>query len=200
MFRHPGTITGCWFIGSKELLSLKNVLVFIINFRDTTVYAISTEKHGLPEIMKLLGDIILRPNITEEELQHARQTALYEMEDMEMRPEQEAIILEMMHCAAWNNNTLGHPRYCPQENADKITREEILRFMKTNYQPDRMVVSGVGVEHAELVDLTNEYFNFSQTTWENEGIQSSPVNQEVAQYTGGDMRVSKLHEHKITYR
>jgi processing peptidase subunit alpha len=170
--------------GRKELIHFN-----LFYYSDTTVYAISTELHGVPRLMRLLADAVLRPKITEEELHHARQTALYEIEDMQMRPEQEMVILEMTHAAGWQNNSLGFPRYCPQESSESITREEILRFMKTNFRPERIVVSGVGVDHQELVDLTKEYFDFGQTTWEAEGVQGKPIVDEVAKYTGGELKV-----------
>lgn len=163
----------------------------LLFLRDTTVYAISTEVEGVESLMRLLADVVLRPDITEEELQNAKQTVQYEQEDMQMRPEQEMIILEMLHAAAWNNNTLGYPRYCPMENADKVTRKEILQFKKANYNPSRMAISGVGVDHKLLVDLAKEYFETKDTTWEAEGISVKGEEDLAAVYTGGDNRVSR---------
>lgn len=163
-----------------------------VDFRDTTVYAISTESHGVEKLMRLLSDVILRPQVTDEEIQNARQTAMYEIEDMQMRPEQEIVILEMIHAAAYSGNTLGYPRYCPVENAEGITRNEILRFMKTNFQPERMVISGVGVDHKELVDLAKEYFITDNTTWNSEGIKTEKQKEIPAVYSGGDSRVSNI--------
>lgn len=36
--------------------------------RDTFVYAASAERHGLDTITKILGDVVLRPQVTEEEV------------------------------------------------------------------------------------------------------------------------------------
>lgn len=140
--------------------------------------------------MRLLADCVLRPQVTDEEVLSAQQTVQYEIEDMQMRPEQEMIILEMIHAAAWDNNTLGFPRYCPPENAGNVTRQEILQFKHTNYQPVRMAVSGVGVEHKLLVDLAKEYFNMDTTTWTKEGVQAKESGDLTSSYTGGDNRVS----------
>lgn len=36
--------------------------------RDTFVYAASAERHGLDTVVQILGDIVLRPRITQEEV------------------------------------------------------------------------------------------------------------------------------------
>ena len=36
--------------------------------RDTFVYAASAERHGLDKVTEVLGDIVLRPKITEDEV------------------------------------------------------------------------------------------------------------------------------------
>lgn len=38
--------------------------------RDTFVYAASAERHGLDTVVQILGDIVLRPQITEEEVKN----------------------------------------------------------------------------------------------------------------------------------
>lgn len=157
------------------------------------MYAISAEARGLEKVMHLLADAVLRPHITTPGLQAARLAAKYEWEDMQMRPDQETILLEKVHAAAWGDNTLGLPRYCPPENIDNITRDHILSYMRLNFQPPRIVVSGVGVEHNELVDLTKMYFVSSQPAWEEKDFNITGPNQpdkSVAKYIGGYLKVS----------
>lgn len=36
--------------------------------RDTFVYAASAERHGLDTVVQILGDIVLRPQITQDEV------------------------------------------------------------------------------------------------------------------------------------
>jgi processing peptidase subunit alpha len=36
--------------------------------RDSFIYAASAERHGLDKVMEVLGDIVLRPTLTEEEV------------------------------------------------------------------------------------------------------------------------------------
>jgi len=161
--------------------------------RDITVYALSADSRGIRPMMELLGDAVFNPLLSEEEIQQAKTSVMYEMEDMQMRPEQEGLIMEMIHAAAWSNNTLGNPRFCPAETAGSISRNDILRFMKRNFTPDRIVVSGVGVEHKELVDLTKEFLDVSKSTWNKEGVSLDGISltDEPAKYSGGEIRVDK---------
>ena len=65
--------------------------------RDTFIYAASIENHGLDTAVKILGDVVLRPNITPEEIEDARMAIRFELEDMNMRPDQQALLVEMVH-------------------------------------------------------------------------------------------------------
>jgi processing peptidase subunit alpha len=161
--------------------------------RDTTVFAISTEVRGVERMMHLLADVLFYPSISEDDLSSARTAAIYEMEDMQMKPEQEAVLLEMIHAAAWGNQTLGLPRYCPPENAERVTREDLLRFMKTYVKPNRMVISGVGVDHQELIDMTNMYFNHSQATW---NVENIPAKSDTAEAIKAIYTPSMIKEEK----
>ena len=56
--------------------------------RDTFLYAASVENRGLEATIEILGDVVLRPRITEEELELTRQTIRFELEDIHLRPDQ----------------------------------------------------------------------------------------------------------------
>lgn len=65
--------------------------------RDTFIYAASAYTSGLEDVMKLLGEVTLRPNITNEEVDAARQAINFELETLNMRPEQEVLLMDMIH-------------------------------------------------------------------------------------------------------
>lgn len=65
--------------------------------RDTFVYAASAERHGLDKVTEVLGDIVLRPQLTEDEINIARQNIQFELETLATRPEQESILMDMIH-------------------------------------------------------------------------------------------------------
>ena len=51
---------------------------------------------------------------------------------------------ELIHAAAYQNQTLGNPKFCPLENAEKIDSKILYSFMKAHYKPERMVLACVG--------------------------------------------------------
>lgn len=158
--------------------------------RDTFIYAASAYTSGLDEVIKLLSEATLRPLMTEEEVDGARQSIHFELETLNMRPEQETLLMDMIHVAAYRNNTLGLPKLCPQKNLGKINRELLFTYLSQHYLPKRMVVAGVGVEHQTLCNAVQKYFVEQKPIWETEHglFKTSNIigaDDSIAQYTGG---------------
>lgn len=156
--------------------------------RDTFLYAASIDRRGLETMVEILGDVVLRPNITEEELQFTRMAVQYEVEDAQMRPDQEPLMLEAIHAAAFSSNTLGLPKMCPIENTAGISRSILMKYLGTYHVPNRMVVAGVGVDHDELVRYVEDHFVNSPPGFE---LSKSHTDQSLAQYTGGLVTIEK---------
>ena len=72
---------------------------------------------GLEATVEILADVVLRPKLLEEEIEYARMAVSFELEDAGMRPDQEPLMVEAIHKAAYWNNTVGLPKICPTENA-----------------------------------------------------------------------------------
>lgn len=83
--------------------------------RDTTMYAVSADSKGLDTVVGLLADVVLQPRLTGEELERARRAVQFELEDLSMRPDPEPLLTEMIHEAAYRENTVGLHRFCPRE-------------------------------------------------------------------------------------
>ncbi|CAG9772471.1 unnamed protein product [Ceutorhynchus assimilis] len=157
--------------------------------RDTFIYAASAYTTGLTDVIQLLAEATLRPQITPYEVDGAKQAINFELETLHMRPEQETILMDMIHAAAYRDNTLGLPKLCPPQNLDKIDREMLFLYLSQHYTPKRMVVAGVGVEHERLVEAVQKYFVDNKPVWEVEPVvgrkQITGVDKSLAQYTGG---------------
>ncbi|KAL4720737.1 hypothetical protein ACJJTC_015243 [Scirpophaga incertulas] len=154
--------------------------------RDTTVYATSADSRGLEAVTQVLAEVTLRPQLSADEMEAARQAVAFELETLQMRPEQETILMDMIHAAAYKNNTLGLPKICPQENVNKIDRSIILKYLQNHYSPTRMVVAAVGVEHEPFVEYVQKYFIDMKPTWHGEEMHCKVnVDNSIAQYTGG---------------
>lgn len=68
--------------------------------RDTFVYATSTNVNGLEAVVQILSEAVLRPAITEQELEAARDAVQFELESLNMRPEQEPLLMDMIHAVS----------------------------------------------------------------------------------------------------
>ena len=65
--------------------------------RDTFIYAASAYTSGLDDVIHLLAEATLRPQITGDEIDAARQAISFELETLNMRPEQETLLMDMIH-------------------------------------------------------------------------------------------------------
>ncbi|XP_020345277.1 mitochondrial-processing peptidase subunit alpha-like isoform X2 [Oncorhynchus nerka] len=157
--------------------------------RDTTMYAVSAEVKGLDTVVSLLSDAVLQPRLLDEEIEMTRMAVRFELEDLNMRPDPEPLLTEMIHAAAYRGNTVGLPRFCPVDNVEKIDKKLLHTYLRSYYCPERMVLAGVGIEHEQLVACARKYLLDVKPVWG----ASTPTNVDlsVAQYTGGIVRMDK---------
>jgi mitochondrial-processing peptidase subunit alpha len=124
--------------------------------REALMYQSATFNSAVPTTIGLLAETIREPAITNEEVQQQLETAEYEIQEIWSKPE--LIIGELVHMAAYKDNTLGNPLLCPKERLPYINRGLIEKYRATFYKPERMVVAFAGVQHDEAVRLTKQYF------------------------------------------
>ncbi len=124
--------------------------------REALMYQSATFNSAVPTTVGLLAETIRDPVITDEEVQQQLETAEYEIQEIWSKPE--LIIGELVHMAAYKDNTLGHPLLCPKERLPFITSGLIEKYRDTFYKPERMVVAFAGVQHGEAVRLATQYF------------------------------------------
>jgi processing peptidase subunit alpha len=120
------------------------------------MYQSATFNSAVPTTVALLAETIRDPLITEQEVQEQLETASYEIGEIWSKPE--LILPELVHMAAYKDNTLGNPLLCPKERLTEIDKSVIEAYRKAFYRPERMVVAFAGVQHDEAVRLTEKYF------------------------------------------
>lgn len=124
--------------------------------RESMMYQAATFNNAIPTVVGLLAETIRDPQLTEEEVQQQLLTAEYEVTEIWSKPE--LIIPELVHTAAFKDNTLGNPLLCPKERLDLIDKNVIQSYRDAFYRPERMVVAFAGVPHAEAVKLAEQHF------------------------------------------
>lgn len=89
-------------------------------------------------------------------------------------------IPELMHQVAWQNNALGLPLWCDQFTVKNMTPDNLREFRSSFFQPNRIIVGGVGVEHERMVELSEQLFGDMDN-----GAEIAKV---PSRYTGGEIR------------
>ncbi|XP_037654178.1 mitochondrial-processing peptidase subunit alpha isoform X2 [Choloepus didactylus] len=174
----------------KFCLPWKNMVVSVTaRHQDTTMYAVSADSKGLDTVVGLLADVVLQPRLTDEELELTRLAVQFELEDLNMRPDPEPLLTELIHEAAYRGNTVGLHRFCPTENIAKIDRRVLHSYLSSYYTPDRMVLAGVGMEHEHLVECARRHLLGVRPAWGDWG--AAEADRSVAQYTGGIVKLER---------
>ncbi|KAG6268018.1 hypothetical protein E4U47_004869 [Claviceps purpurea] len=124
--------------------------------RESMMYQAATFNNAVPETVALLADTIRDPLITEEEVAAQIETARYEIAEIWGKPE--LILPELVHLAAYKDNSLGNPLLCPEKRLAEIVRDTVVQYREKFYAPDRMVLSFAGVNHNEAVGLAEQFF------------------------------------------
>ncbi|KAM3523560.1 hypothetical protein MY4038_008135 [Beauveria bassiana] len=129
--------------------------------RESMMYQAATFNGAVPEAVALLAETVRVPEVTEQEVAEQLETARYEIAEIWSKPE--LILPELVHTAAYKDNTLGNPLLCPEERLAEIGRDTVLRYRERFYRPERMVLAFAGVEHNVAVDLAKQYFGDAAT-------------------------------------
>ena len=154
--------------------------------RESLMYQSATFNSAVPDTVALLAESIRDPLITEEEVERQLETADYEIGEIWGKPE--LILPELVHMAAYKDNTLGKPLLCPRERLDAINRRTIEAYRKAFFRPDRIVVAFAGVEHDRAVGLVERWFgdmkgstSIEQQVLQGAAVDSSSTTQQQAQ-------------------
>lgn len=143
--------------------------------RESMMYQAATFNNAVPTAVEILAETIRHPQITEDEVAEQIETARYEIREIWSKPE--LILPELVHTAAFKDNTLGNPLLCPEERLGAIDRSTVLMYRDLFYRPERMVVAFAGVEHTEAVRLAEQHFGSmkkgSQSTISRTGSETS---------------------------
>ncbi|KAH8668173.1 peptidase M16 inactive domain-containing protein [Tricladium varicosporioides] len=124
--------------------------------RESLMYQSATFNSAVPTTVELLAETIRNPRITEEEVQQQLETAAYEIGEIWSKPE--LILPELVHMAAYKDNTLGNPLLCPKERLMEINKSVIESYRAAFFRPEKMVLAFAGVQHNEAVKLAEQYF------------------------------------------
>lgn len=124
--------------------------------RESIMYQAAVFNQDVESMLGIIAGTVRNPLITEREVSEQLDTAAYEITEIWAKPE--LILPELLHTAAYQDNTLGNPLLCPREQLPHIDASVVREYRDIFYRPDRLVVAFAGVEHDRAVKLTERYF------------------------------------------
>ena len=141
---------------AKEIDSVGGTLNAFTGREYTCFYA-KVIDHNLPLAIDLLSDIFLNSVIDLKDVEKERMVILQEIKMVEDTPDD--YVHDLFNRVCWGDHPLGFPIYGNSELVQSFQRDQLYRFFKENYPPDRIIVCAAGnLEHQEVVDLIDETF------------------------------------------
>ncbi len=141
---------------AKEIDSVGGTLNAFTGREYTCFYSKVIDKN-LPLAIDLLSDIFLHSIMEVKDVEKERMVILQEIKMVEDTPDD--YIHDFFNRVCWGDHPLGFPIFGTSELVQSFNREQILQFLKENYQPNRIIVCAAGnVKHQEVVDRIGETF------------------------------------------
>lgn len=125
--------------------------------RDYACYFAQVLEEFVPYAIDLLGDVLLNSVFSEAALEREKHAILCEQQGSHDNPEQRTH--ELMRSLLWPDHSLGRPILGDQDNLQAARREDLIYFLHTHYQPNRMVIAAAGnLHHEDIVAQVRDAF------------------------------------------
>ena len=119
--------------------------------KEHTCYYAKVLDENLPLAIDLLTDIFLHSSFDAEEIERERSVILQEISQAEDTPDD--YVHDLFNLDFFKDHPIGRPICGREQTVNGFSREDILGFFKSRYQPRRVIVSAAGnFRHSSLVD------------------------------------------------
>lgn len=149
--------------------------------REEVAYSVDVAREFVPLVVPLMVGNVLFPRLLPWEVK-ALTKKVKEGQDA-LAKDPDAMLSELLHRAAYCNNTLGLSPYASERCLSYFKPETIRSFFLDHFAPERMVLVGVNVAHSELAKWAMRSFA------DYNAIPMKKRDQPKAAYTGGDLRL-----------
>lgn len=167
-------------VKTLEQLGANNT-TFVKAGREETVYQVDVQREYVPLAIPLIIGNVLFPRLLPWEVKAAAKKVATARKELEESPD--AMVSELLHKAAYCNNTLGLSPVATDRSLAYFKPETIRSFLLDHFAPERMVLVGVNVAHSELSKWAMRSFA------DYNAIPLKPRPETKAAYTGGDLRL-----------
>jgi len=147
--------------------------------REEISYQVDVMREFVPLVIPLMVGNVLFPRLLPWEVKAAHKKVKEARDAMDA----DAMVSELLHKAAYCNNSLGFSSLASERSMSYFTPETIRSFMLDHFAPERMVLVGVNVAHSELTKWAMRSFA------DYNAIPLKKRDEVKAAYTGGDLRM-----------
>lgn len=148
--------------------------------RELILYQASVFNKDTNKMFECIAETIREPKFTALEVEEAKYSVEYELSELSYK--YDVFLPEMLHAAAYPDNTLGMPLYGSEESFTKITQDAVGKFHEKYYNPENTVIAMVGVNHEAAVKMAEAQLG----DW-SRSSDASRLQKARARYTGGEV-------------
>lgn len=149
--------------------------------REEIAYKVDVMREFVPLVVPLLIGNVLFPRLLPWEVKAVH--GKVQEARAALQNDADAMVSEMLHKAAFCNNTLGLSPLASERSLPYFTPETVRSYLLDHFAPERMVLVGVNVSNAELSKWAMRSFA------DYNAIPLQSRDKAEAQYTGGDLRI-----------
>ncbi|XP_014364730.2 cytochrome b-c1 complex subunit 1, mitochondrial [Papilio machaon] len=147
--------------------------------REMTVYFTQCLSPDVPQILGILFECIFNNKLEYNVIE--AQKHLLSMEIQEYEKNYSDILFDYLHMSAFQGTPLEQSVLGPCDNVSKFNSKLLSRILYQRFTPRNMVITAIGgVEHNEIVELSNKYLSKMVHVERDESAQ--------CRYTGADLR------------
>lgn len=126
-----------------------------------TVYYAKVLKEYADEALELLCDIMRNSNFDQAELEREREVILQEIAMNHDSPDD--LVFDMSQESSFGVQPLGRPILGKPERVSTFSREDLIRYTQTHYQPNRITLGAAGaIDTAKVKAIVTKYFGDMQ--------------------------------------
>ena len=134
---------------AEEMDSVGGVINAFTSKEHTCYYAKVLDEN-LPLAIDLLTDIFLHSKFDEQEIERERSVILQEISQAEDTPDD--YVHDLFNIDLFQDDPIGRPICGSAETVNSFSRDDLVRFFRSRYQPRRVIVAAAGhVSHGEIV-------------------------------------------------
>ncbi|XP_008304703.1 cytochrome b-c1 complex subunit 2, mitochondrial isoform X2 [Stegastes partitus] len=149
----------------------------VTSSRENMMYTVDCLRDDLDTVMEYLINVTTAPEFRPWEVSDLTPRVKYDNAQAAHNPQ--IVMAEALHAAAYKN-ALCNSLYCPDHMVGKIKSEHLHQFVQNNFTSARMALIGLGVDHAVLKQLGEQFLNIRS------GAGTTGAK---AQYRGAEVRL-----------